>query len=257
MADPCGSTAGVHRPRPRRPSNQSRRTSPGICPGHHRSCLSDSADLAFRDHAGSSDATRERCKAYAEQIIGAGDSADPGRAAEALIEEFGSLVRALHGSPNRQLEVTNDPAAVAELSAFRRAMLYILRTRLKEKPILGNWPALLDYLQFEMPHRSVERVRVLFLNLRNELVRDELMSVGTIDQSSLHVREVISRALELGAAALILVHNHPSGDPAPSQADIALTRAIARAGHALGIVVHDHLIMAPSGHSSMRELKLL
>jgi DNA repair protein RadC len=118
--------------------------------------------------------------------------------------------------------------------------------------VLANWQALLDYLRADMAHHAVERFRVLHLNARNMLVRDEVMSEGSIDQAAVYVREVIRRALDIGSAAIILVHNHPSGDPAPSRADIDITKAIAAAGKPLGIAVHDHLIIGTQGHASLR-----
>jgi DNA repair protein RadC len=108
-----------------------------------------------------------------------------------------------------------------------------------------------------MVHHAIERFRVLHLNTKNMLIRDEVMSEGSIDQAAVHVREVIRRAIDLGSAAIILVHNHPSGDPAPSRADIDVTRQIADAGKRLGIAVHDHLIMGTNGHVSLRAQGLI
>jgi DNA repair protein RadC len=123
--------------------------------------------------------------------------------------------------------------------------------------VLGNWQALLDYLRADMAHHAIERFRVLHLNTKNMLVRDEVMSEGSIDQAAVYVREVIRRALEIGSAAIILVHNHPSGDPAASRADIDITRTIAEAGKRLGIAVHDHIIMGAGGHTSLRARGLI
>jgi DNA repair protein RadC len=123
--------------------------------------------------------------------------------------------------------------------------------------VLASWQALIDYLHADMAHRATERVRVLHLNTRNMLIRDELIAEGSIDQAAVHVREVIRRAIDLGSAALILVHNHPSGEAQPSRQDIALTREIVQAGKPLGIAVHDHIVMASGGHASMRAMGLL
>jgi DNA repair protein RadC len=123
--------------------------------------------------------------------------------------------------------------------------------------VLANWQALLDYLRADMAHDGVERFRVLHLNTRNMLIRDEVMHKGTVDQAAVYVREVIRRALELGSAAIILVHNHPSGDPAPSRADIEVTRSIAEAGKRLNIALHDHLIIGTGGHASLRAQGLI
>jgi DNA repair protein RadC len=133
----------------------------------------------------------------------------------------------------------------------------LLRTRIADRPILSDWQALRDYLHADMAHRAIERVRVLHLNTRNALIRDDLMSEGSIDQAAVHVREVIRRAIDLGSAAIILVHNHPSGDPQPSRQDIALTREIIAAGKPLGISVHDHIIVGTSGQVSPRALGLI
>ena len=115
---------------------------------------------------------------------------------------------------------------------------------IRNQPVLGHWQALLDYLRADLAALTVERVRVLHLNSRNMLIRDELMAEGSIDQAVIHVREVIRRAMDLGSAALILVHNHPSGDPSPSRADIQLTRDIAEAGRKLGITMLLHYIIS-------------
>jgi DNA repair protein RadC len=123
--------------------------------------------------------------------------------------------------------------------------------------MLANWQALLDYLRADMAHRGVELFRVLHLNTRNILIRDEIMNHGTVDQAPVHVREVIRRALELQSAAIILVHNHPSGDPSPSRADIEITRRIVEAGKPLNIAVHDHLIIGANGHASLRAQGLI
>ena len=123
--------------------------------------------------------------------------------------------------------------------------------------MLATWQALLDYLRADMAHQVVERFRVLHLDTRNTLIRDELMSEGTIDQTAVYTRQVVKRALDLGAAAVILVHNHPSGDPSPSRADIEITKAIAAAGKPLGIAVHDHLIIGTKGHASLRAQGLI
>jgi DNA repair protein RadC len=124
-------------------------------------------------------------------------------------------------------------------------------------PILASWQALLDYLRADMAHLTTERVRVLYLNSKNQMMRDEIAGEGSIDQAPIYVREVIRRAIDLGAAAIILVHNHPSGDCAPSRQDIALTREIMDAGKKLGISVHDHVIIGKDGHSSMRSAGLI
>lgn len=147
--------------------------------------------------------------------------------------------------------------AVAALKIVQAAALRMLSDPIREKPILSNWQALLDYLRVDMASLTIERVRVLHLNSRNVLIRDEVMSEGSVDQAPVYVREVIRRAIDLGSAAIILVHNHPSGDPAASRADIQLTKDIAEAGRKLGIAVHDHIIIGADKHTSLRAAGLI
>lgn len=178
--------------------------------------------------------------------------------AKRLVAEFGGLPGLLAADAeaiarNGGLSET----AVAALKIVQAAALRMVAGPIRNQPVLGHWQALLDYLRADLAALTVERVRVLHLNSRNMLIRDELMAEGSIDQAVIHVREVIRRAMDLGSAALILVHNHPSGDPSPSRADIQLTRDIAEAGRKLGITVHDHIIIGANGHSSMRTSGLL
>jgi DNA repair protein RadC len=123
--------------------------------------------------------------------------------------------------------------------------------------VLASWQSLLDYLRADMAHLTIERVRVLYLNSKNGLILDEIASEGSIDQSAIYIREVLRRAMDVGAAAVIVVHNHPSGDSAPSRQDILMTREIADAGKKLGIAVHDHVIIGKDGFSSMRSAGLI
>ena len=127
----------------------------------------------------------------------------------------------------------------------------------REQPILSSWQALLDYLRLDMAHLTTERVRVLYLNTKNMLIRDEVAGEGSIDQAPFYTREIIRRSIDLGAAAIILVHNHPSGDSSPSRQDITMTREIIEAGKRLGISVHDHVIIGKDGFTSLRSAGLL
>lgn len=173
--------------------------------------------------------------------------------AKALLHEFGGIAGLLTADAEALARVKGmGETSVAALKAAHAAALRLLRAEVAERPVLANWQALLDYLRADMAHHATERFRVLHLNAKNMLVRDELMSEGTIDEAAVYVREVIARALELKSAALILVHNHPSGDPSPSRADIEITRQIATAGKGLGIAVHDHIILGRDGHASLR-----
>lgn len=147
--------------------------------------------------------------------------------------------------------------SIAAIKIVHATLLRLLRNEVAEKPVLASWQALLDYLRADMAYLGVERVRVLHLNSRNMLIRDEHMGDGSIDQAAIYTREVIRRAIDLGSAALILVHNHPSGSPEPSRQDIEVTRQIIEAGKRLNISVHDHIIIGSHGHSSMRAKGLL
>lgn len=178
--------------------------------------------------------------------------------AKKLLHEFGGisgLLTADGESIARNGGVSE--RTVAALKIVQAATLLMLSDPIRHQPILSNWQALLDYLRIDMASLTIERVRVLHLNARNMLIRDEVMSEGSIDQAAVYVREVIRRALDLGSAAIILVHNHPSGDPAPSRADIQLTKDIAEAGRKLGIVVHDHIIIGSDKHTSLRAAGLI
>jgi DNA repair protein RadC len=141
---------------------------------------------------------------------------------------------------------------IAEASALR-----LLESRVEGRPILSSWDALGDYLTAAMAHMSVEEVRILFLNAKNMLIANEAMWRGSVDEASVHVREVIARAIALGATAIVIVHNHPSGDPSPSQQDIRLTRDLIDAGRHMKVTVHDHVIVGATGRSSMKALGLI
>jgi DNA repair protein RadC len=137
------------------------------------------------------------------------------------------------------------------------AALRLSKTRLLGKPALTSWPALIDYCAAAMARSPHEEFRILFLDRKNSLIADEVQSSGTVDHTPVYPREIVKRALELGATAVILVHNHPSGDPTPSKADITMTREVVEAARALRIVVHDHVVVGRSGHVSFKALGLL
>ena len=178
--------------------------------------------------------------------------------AKTLLQEFGSLARLISADPEslRRVDGLGD-SAIAALKIVQAASLRMLKGEFRDKPLLSSWDALLDWLRADMGPLEVERVRVLYLNSRNMLIRDELASEGSIDQSAIYVREVIKRALDLGAAAIILVHNHPSGNPEPSRQDIMITRDIADAAGKLGIALHDHIIIGATDYRSFRAMGLL
>jgi DNA repair protein RadC len=176
--------------------------------------------------------------------------------AKTLIEEFGGFSALLSADSE---SIAKQPCwyRTAALKIVQAAALRMISEPARTRPVLSSWQALSDYLHADMAHRTTERVRVLHLDSKNRLIRDDLVSEGSIDEAAVYTREIIRRALDLGSAALILVHNHPSGDPTPSRADIALTRDILEAGKRLNIQLHDHLIIGKDGHSSMRSQGLI
>lgn len=178
--------------------------------------------------------------------------------AKALLAEFGGIGGLFSADAEALQRVPGmGETSAAAIRIVQATALRLLRAEASAKPVLASWQALLDYLHADMAHRAIERVRVLHLNTRNMLIRDETMSEGSIDEAALYVREVIRRAIDLGSAAIILVHNHPSGDPAPSRADIDITRKVAEAGKRFNIALHDHIIIGASGHSSLRAMGLI
>lgn len=178
--------------------------------------------------------------------------------ARQLIDEFGGFSRLLIADADALVNYPGMGAtSVAALKIVQLAALRLISEPVRTEPILGSWQALLDYLRADMAHLGHERVRVLHLDSKNRLIRDELVSEGSIDQAAIYTREVIKRALALGTAAIILVHNHPSGDSTPSRQDIAITKDICAAGRTLGITVHDHIIVGRNGHTSFRSKGLI
>ena len=178
--------------------------------------------------------------------------------AKALLKRYGSFAAVLNAD-FRSLIETNGIGEVAAVSlkAVREAAVRLLQDDVMDQPILSNWQSLMDYCRAAMGHGKTEQFRILFLNGRNVLIADELQQEGTVDHTPVYPREVIKRALDLGASALILVHNHPSGDPTPSQADIEMTRDLQGAGDKLGIALHDHIVVSKSGNTSFKTLGLL
>ena len=178
--------------------------------------------------------------------------------ARRLIARFGSAGRALSASDHelRSVEGVGD-AAIAALRLVQAAALKLLAEEIRDQPVLNNWERLIAYLTAAIAREPVEQFRVLFLDSRNRLLADEPQAKGTVNHTPVYPREVIRRSLELGATALILVHNHPSGDPTPSPADIEMTSEIRSAAAILGITVHDHLIIGNGRHFSFRHEGLL
>ncbi len=178
--------------------------------------------------------------------------------AKALIKEFGDYKGVLNAS-HEKLAAFNglsETSAIA-LKSVQAAAQRLMKCEVMNKPVLNSWARLIDYCTATMAHEKKEFFRILFLNKKNELISDEIQGSGTIDHTPVYVREVAARSLELGATALILVHNHPSGDSTPSPEDITMTRDIVHALEPLGIVIHDHLIISKNGHTSLRSQGIL
>ena len=177
--------------------------------------------------------------------------------AKKLIHDFGGVGPLLSASADTlRREGLTDPS-IAALKIAEATALRLLEARIEGQPILSSWDALGDYLHAAMAHSRVEEVRILFLNARNMLLANEALWQGSVDEASVHVREVIARAIALGATALIIVHNHPSGDPSPSSQDIRLTKDLVEAGRHMKIAVHDHVIVGAQGRTSMRAMGLI
>jgi DNA repair protein RadC len=170
-------------------------------------------------------------------------------------DDFGQLMSADAATIARVGEISESAAAALKIA--QAAANRLLEVKVRDCQVLGSWQALLDYLRLDMAHEPIERVRVLFLNSRNALIANEKMWEGSVDESAVYIREIMRRALDLHATAIIVVHNHPSGDPSPSQQDIRLTRDLAEAGRHLKVSLHDHVIIAANGHSSLRAMGLI
>lgn len=178
--------------------------------------------------------------------------------AKALVQRFGSFAEAVAASKDRLAEADGvGEAVIVQLKLVEAAALRLAKTRLLNRPALSSWNALLDYCAAAMARNTHEEFRVLFLDRKNNLIADEVQSTGTIDHAPVYPREIVKRALELNATALILVHNHPSGDPTPSRADVEMTREIVKAAQALRICVHDHVVIGRGGHASFKALGLM
>ena len=178
--------------------------------------------------------------------------------AKQLIAKFGSFAEVIAADPERLMEVkgVKQNTAIA-LIAVRAAAARLLKGGLADRPLLGSYDAVVDYCRAAMAFDTTERFRILFLDKKNRLLADEVQQRGTVDHTPVYPREVVKRAIELGATALILVHNHPSGDPTPSRADIAMTKEVVAAAKTVDVTVHDHIVVARSGHASLRNLNLM
>ena len=178
--------------------------------------------------------------------------------AKEILKRFGTFAEALAAPPQRLMEVGGIGESVAaDLKIVEAAARRIAKGAVAKRPVLSSWGAVLDYCRTAMAFAEREQFRILFLDKRNALIADEVQQSGTVDHTPVYPREVVRRALELSASAVILVHNHPSGDPTPSSADIKMTREIVEIAKPLGIAVHDHIIVGREGHASLKGLKLI
>lgn len=175
-----------------------------------------------------------------------------------LLHRFGSLGGVMAADPAKLTEVVGDDAvSVILLKAIRAAVKAIVREPLEDRPVISSASALMDYLSVTMRHEPTEATRILYLDRKNGLLKDEILHRGTIDHTPLYPREVVKRVVELGASAVILVHNHPSGDPTPSRGDIDMTRQLAAALGTINVVLHDHVIVGRNRETSLRKLNLI
>jgi DNA repair protein RadC len=178
--------------------------------------------------------------------------------AKTLLKEFGSFAGVIAADPTLLRKVKGmGEGAVAGLKTVRAAALLMAKQELIDKPVIGNWQKLLDYCRISLAEEKIEQFHLLFLDHKNALIAHERQQTGTIDHAPVYPREVVKRALQLEASAIIMVHNHPSGDPTPSKDDVAMTKAVAAAAEKLGILLHDHVVVGRKGHKSMRSLGLL
>ena len=178
--------------------------------------------------------------------------------AKELLKTFGSFAETISAPVERLKKVKGlGDASVTELKLVQAAANRLVRGEVKRRPVLSSWANVLDYYRVTMAFEDKEQFRVLFLDKRNQLIADEVQQTGTVDHAPVYPREVVKRALELSATAVSLLHNHPSGDPTPSRADIQMTQAIIDVAKPLGIAVHDHIIVGKDGHASLKGLKLI
>ncbi len=191
-------------------------------------------------------------------LFGARPRGDTKPLAKALIARFGNLAGVLSASPRELATVDGvGDATIAALKIVPEAARRMALEEIMDRPVLSSWDQLLAYCRIAMGREKIEQFRLLFLDSKNRLIADEMQQRGTVDHTPVYPREVIKRALELEASALIMVHNHPSGDPTPSKADIAITRQVRTAAGELGISLHDHIVIGRSGHNSFKSLGLL
>jgi DNA repair protein RadC len=190
-------------------------------------------------------------------LFAANPQGDVKPTAKSLLAHFGGFGKVMSADPDALSEAGLGLAGIAAIKSVREAALRLMRLELQERPVVNSWDKLIDYCNAQVAHNQVEEFHILFLDRKNVLIKHERQQRGTIDHTPVYPREVVKRALDLGAAAMILVHNHPSGDPTPSKADITVTQDIKKAAAPLGVVLHDHVIIGRNGHTSLRDLGLI
>jgi DNA repair protein RadC len=190
-------------------------------------------------------------------LFAARDRGDVKPVAKALLERFGNFAAVVAADREALAEAGLNLAGISAIKAARETAFRFMRAELQERPVINNWDRLIDYCTAHVEHASVEEFHILFLDRKNTLIKHERQQRGTIDHTPVYTREVVKRALEVGASAMILVHNHPSGDPTPSKADTAITQEIKKAAAPLGVMLHDHVIIGRSSHVSLRDLGLI
>ncbi|MBA2126226.1 hypothetical protein DLM45_08320 [Hyphomicrobium methylovorum] len=177
--------------------------------------------------------------------------------AKRLLAKFGSFADVISAPAERLKEIDGvGDRAVTELKLIKAAAERFTKGTIQARSTLSSWTSVLDYLRLAQGFEAREQFRILFLDKKNQLIADEVQGSGTVDHTPVYIREVVKRALELSASAIVLVHNHPSGDPTPSRADIEMTREIVAVAKPLGIAVHDHIIVGRNGHSSLKAMQL-
>jgi DNA repair protein RadC len=233
--------------------------------------MSDAAPAGVPHYHGHRDRLRERFREGGEDalpdyelleliLFAAIPRIDTKPLAKRMLEAFGGDLAELLAAPRDRLKEIDGvgDAVIDQLKIVRAAANRLLREKAKKtETTLSSWRALVDYCMAQMAREQTEQFRILFLDRKNKLLRDEVQNRGTVDHTPVYPREVVKRALELGASAIILVHNHPSGDPTPSSSDVEMTKQIVEAAKTLDIAVHDHLIIGRQGHASLKQLGLM
>lgn len=191
-------------------------------------------------------------------LFGVRRQGDTKPVAKALIDRFGSVAGVLAAPASELASVKGvSEATIGLIAVTAETARRAVREEIADGPVLSSWAKLIDYLRVAMGHGRTEEFRLLFLDSKNRLIADEVQGTGTVNRTAVYPREVVKRALEHGATAIIMVHNHPSGDPTPSRADVEMTEEVRDAGALLGVVLHDHVVISKSGHESFKSMRLL